>query len=147
MAQGFPLHRHARVVRDYSDLVRGGAGSIDIYFRESFRVDFRGLLSEVGLNNQCTKRQRHSQLLHLGLKDQSFCTIGLKIKKKHFTYVCMLFSLSKDSLYKAGLRWKTSHLCSRLFLLLSLQVARSEGECIDRPLSRSPETCTSSRGV
>lgn len=37
------MHCHARVVQDYSDF----GESIDIYFRESFRVNFTVILSEV----------------------------------------------------------------------------------------------------
>lgn len=43
------MHGHARLVEDYGDKRKGG---IDIYFGETFRVNFRGLLPEVGLNNQ-----------------------------------------------------------------------------------------------
>lgn len=47
------MRGHARVVRDYGDSGEGEGESIDIYFGETFRVNFRGLLPEVGLNDQC----------------------------------------------------------------------------------------------
>lgn len=39
---------HARVVQDYSDL----GESIDIYFSESFRVNFTVILSEVRVRGE-----------------------------------------------------------------------------------------------